>query len=64
MEKKSANFFEAHIEKLVLAVVGVGCIVLLIFRSFISPNYVKYGGQKFGPGELDNYILKKQADPL
>lgn len=64
MEKKSANFFEAHIEKLILAVVGVGCIVLLIFRTFISPNYVRYDGQKFAPGDIDNHVLKRQADPL
>jgi len=53
MRKRGANFFEEHIEKIVLAVVGLVCMWLLITRIFISPNKVLYSGEKLGPGKID-----------
>ena len=53
MSKKGGNFFEEHIEKVVLAVVGLVCIWLLITRVLISPNKVLYGREKLSPGEID-----------
>jgi len=53
MSKKGSNFFEEHIEKVVLAVVGLVCIWLLITRVLISPNKVLYGREKLSPGEID-----------
>ncbi len=63
MNKTEGNFFEAHIEKLILAVVGVLCIWLLASRVLISPNKLSYDGKKFSPGEIDAYI-SRQAESL
>jgi hypothetical protein len=59
MRKKDSNFFEEHIEKIVLAIVGLVCFWLFITRVLFSPNYVKYGNDKFDPGAIDNYISKQ-----
>lgn len=63
MRKKSGNFFEEHIEKIILAVVGLVCLLIVIFRVLISPNYVEYDGKKFSPSDIDVYI-SKQAELL
>ena len=53
MRKRGGNFFEEHIEKIVLAIVGLVCMWLLITRVVISPNKVLYAGEKLGPGKID-----------
>jgi len=63
MGTKGRNFFEEHIEKVVLAVVGVVSVWLLITHVLISPNRVLYGGKKLAPGEID-ISIKRQADIL
>jgi len=63
MGERSSNFFEEHVEKMVLAVAGLVCIWLLITRVVISPNVIEYGNDKFGPGEIDTYIAR-QAELL
>ena len=63
METKIGNFFEEHVEKMVLLVVVLVCMWLLVTRVILSPNEVEYNGQKFGTGEIDNYI-SKQAEIL
>ncbi|MFA5238544.1 MAG: hypothetical protein WC476_02375 [Phycisphaerae bacterium] len=63
MSKKDSNFFEEHIEKIVLAVVGLVCFWLLITRVLFSPNYIKYDNDKFDAGAIDNHI-SKQTDAL
>ena len=63
MAGRKNNFFEEHIEKLILAVVGIVCLWLLFARVFFSPNYIEYDNNKFGPGDIDNYI-SKQAQQL
>ena len=63
MGRKSGNFFEEHVDKIVLAVVGLLCLWLLITRVLISPNYIEYDNKKFDPGRIDNYI-GKQAEVL
>ncbi|HEW78887.1 MAG TPA: hypothetical protein ENH34_02825 [Phycisphaerales bacterium] len=64
MSKKNNNFFEEQIEKIILAIVGLVCVMLLIFRVLISPNLVNYEDRKFAPGDIDNYILSEQAEDL
>ncbi|MBN2456696.1 MAG: hypothetical protein JXB29_09215 [Sedimentisphaerales bacterium] len=59
MAEKKSNFFEEHIEKLVLAAVGLVCIWLLFTRVVINPNRVSYQGQTFNSGEIDIYLNKK-----
>jgi len=63
MREKGTNFFEEHIEKIVLVGVVLVCIWFLITRVLISPNYIKYDNKKIGSGEIDNYI-SKQAEVL
>ena len=57
MAKKGGNFFERHVEKIVLAVFGLISIWFLISRVLMSPVKVEYAGKKFGPGEIDEYIV-------
>ncbi len=64
MANKNIGFLEEHIEKLVLAVIGLTSIAILVLRVLISPNYVQYENKKFSPSEVDNYILTKKAEPL
>ena len=59
MRKKDSNFFEEHIEKMILAVVGLVCLWLLITRVVISPNRIEYSGRKLGPGEIDLSISRE-----
>jgi len=61
MSKKDSNFFEEHVEKIVLAVVGLGCLWLFITRVLFSPNYIEYDNDKFDSGAIDNYISKQAA---
>jgi len=63
MSKTSGKFFEEHIEKIVLAIVGLVCVLFLIFRVLVSPVNVVYDGRKFGPDNIDAYI-SKQAELL
>jgi len=67
MSKKTGNFFEvyieAHIEKIIVGIVGVVCVWFLITRVLLSPNYVEYNGKKFAAGNIDRRI-SKQADLL
>ena len=63
METKIGNFFEEHVEKMVLGIVLLVCLWLLATRVILSPNKVEYDGKKFGTGEIDIYI-SKQAEAL
>ncbi|MHC4734894.1 MAG: hypothetical protein ACYTDW_10620, partial [Planctomycetota bacterium] len=59
MRKKGGNVFEEHIEKIVLAVIGLVCMWLLITRVVISPNKVLYGSEKLGTGKIDIRISEE-----
>jgi hypothetical protein len=61
MSKKGSNFFEEHVEKIVLAIVGLVCLWLFITRVLFSPNYIKYDNDKFAPGAIDNHISQQAA---
>jgi len=63
MSEKDSNFFEDHIEKMILAAVGLVCVWLLITRVVVSPNRVEYGNEKVDPGKIDTHITK-QAELL
>lgn len=63
MEKKEGNFFEKHIEKLILTLAAILCLWLFFTRVLFSPNYVEYDNRKFYPGDIDNYI-NEQAEEL
>ncbi|MGA1979212.1 MAG: hypothetical protein ABSG99_01420 [Sedimentisphaerales bacterium] len=59
MSKKDSNFFEEHIEKIILAAVGLVCLWLFVTRVLFSPDYVEYDNDKFDSGAIDNYISKQ-----
>ncbi len=63
MSKKSGNFFEEHIEKIIMAIIGLVCIWLFISRVLISPNTISYDNKKLGTNNIDSYI-SKQAELL
>ncbi len=56
---KIGGFFEEHVEKIVLAVVGALCAWLLITRVILSPNVVPYDGKKVSPTAIDEQIYAK-----
>ena len=60
--KKIGAFFEAHVEKIVLIIVGILCSWLLITRVLFSPNAVEYSigskTEKLSPSAIDNRIYE------
>jgi hypothetical protein len=68
MSKKDTNFFEEHVEKIVLVIVGIVCLWLFITRVLFSSVDVKYDNGKFDPGTIDKHIseqagvLEKEID--
>ncbi len=55
---KIGSFFEEHIEKMILTVVGLACAWLLITRVILSPNEVAYEGKNLSPAAIDEQIYK------
>jgi hypothetical protein len=64
MITRESHFFEEHIEKIVLAAVGVVCVFLLVVFVIFSPTKVTYDNKKFTPLEIDEYISDKKANEL
>ncbi len=62
MAKKSGNFFEQNIDKIVLAVIGLICLAILALMVVRSPNSVVVDGKSYGPGEIDSAISGRVAD--
>jgi hypothetical protein len=60
---KIVSFFEEHIEKVILAVVGLVCLWPLYHFVVLGPNRFLYDKKKFSPGTIDKYI-SKQAELL
>jgi hypothetical protein len=58
------NFFEEHIEKIVLVLVSIFCVWLLLTWVVLSPNRIEYEGRKFMPADIDSYIYDNVAVPL
>ncbi len=56
---KIGSFFEEHIDKMVLIVVGLVCAWLLITRVILSPNQVTYNGTKYSPSSIDTYVSEE-----
>jgi len=59
MIKNIGSFFEEHIEKMILGIVGLVCVWLLITRVIISPNEVAYGDDKYGPSAIDEQVYRE-----
>ena len=56
---KIGSFFEEHVDKMVLIVVGLVCAWLLITRVILSPNQVTYNGTKYSPSSIDKYVSEQ-----
>ena len=54
------SFFEEHVEKIILVIVGIISAVLLIWFVILDrPNKVSYDGRKFSPSSIDNYAYEQ-----
>ena len=56
------SFFEEHVEKIILVIVGLVCAVLLITRVILSPNTVSWDDRNFSPSAIDNYVYVQAQD--
>lgn len=56
------SFFEEHVEKIILVVIGLVCAWLLITRVIFSPNMVAYNDSKFSPSAIDDEIYKEARE--
>jgi len=56
---KIGSFFEEHVEKIVLVIVGLVCVWLLITRVMLSPNEVLYGDEKYSPSAIDKKVYEE-----
>lgn len=56
---KIGGFFEEHVEKIILVVVGALCAWLLITRVILSPNMVSYKDKRVSPAAIDDQIYKE-----
>lgn len=62
MSKGSFNFFEMHLEKIVLGLGGVFLLFMVWTYLISSPNVVEYNGQALGPAEVDDKIVDAAKD--
>ena len=61
MLKKIGRFFEEHIEKIILIMVGLLCILLFFWRVLLSPNMVEIKNldgktEKISPSAIDQRV--------
>lgn len=70
MKLKGINPIEQHIEKIVLAVVGIVFVGVLAVQFVIAPNEVTYDNQKIAPSEVlgklgddAKAVLSRMQDP-
>ncbi len=53
------SFFEEHVEKIILVIVGIICAWLLITRVILSPNTVSYNDKNFSPSAIDVFAYEE-----
>jgi hypothetical protein len=61
--KSIGRFFENHVEKIVLVIVGGLCAVLFFKFVIFSPNAVTVGNKRYAPSQIDRAI-SEQAKAL
>ncbi|HSV27624.1 MAG TPA: hypothetical protein VLH60_07000 [Sedimentisphaerales bacterium] len=62
MAKKSGNFFEQNIDKIVLGLMGLICLAILFLMVVRSPNTIQIDGRSYGPGEIDSVISRNAGE--
>jgi hypothetical protein len=58
---KGGNFIERYVEKLVLAIVGILCVLFLLVRVTGSPNKIGDGKMRYSPSEIDQELGAQTA---
>lgn len=56
MIKESSNFFEKHVEKIVLGITGLVFFWFFVTRVLFSPVSIEYDNNKFSPADIDSHI--------
>ena len=59
MSQKKGDFFERHVDKIVLGVVGIICLWLLLIYVLPGAYSIEIDGNQLGPGEIDHYIERQ-----
>ena len=57
MGKKILDLLEKHVEKIVIGIIGIICLVLLWFFVFSGPHSVKYMNKSVSPGKIDSVVV-------
>ncbi len=60
--KRIGHFVENHVEKIVLVVVGLVCVVLFFKWVIFSPAVVTLDGKKLSAGRIDKEIFEKAKE--
>ncbi|MBN1508425.1 MAG: hypothetical protein JW955_16370 [Sedimentisphaerales bacterium] len=60
--KKVGRFIEGHIEKIVLVVVGLACVVVFFKWVILSPTAVKLDRKTLSAGRIDKEILERAKE--
>lgn len=59
---KIGRFFEEHVEKMILVIVGLVCAWLMITRVILSPNVVGWNDRNLSPSGVDAYVYEQAQD--
>ena len=59
MKPKGINFFELHVEKIVLGVAGAIVLGLAAMAFLTNPNSVRLGGHELPPADVDRELAAK-----
>jgi len=60
--KRIGHFIESHIEKIVLVIVGLVCVVLFFKWVILSPTAVKLDRKTLSAGRIDKEILEQAKE--
>jgi hypothetical protein len=61
MGRIKSSLIELFIDKAVMAAAIIAALAILFFFVISSPNSVEYAGEKFAPGQIDEFIHGKAA---
>lgn len=58
MGNKGGNILEKHIDKIILAVIGLICLFVLVRTFVLTSSKVEIGVLKYTPGNVDSEVLR------
>ena len=62
MKTKGISFWEQNIERIVLAVAALVCLVLVAMQFLGEPNAVQVAGRSVSPGQVDEELISKAKE--